>query len=276
MVSMWSDRLAEVWASPDRAGAGVVVGEDGVLTARHVVAEALENAGMRVLARVVRPGDSVADWAPMTVNWHDARWDLALLTRDKRSRGKGSWVPPRSSEPVVVTVGLGVERDCEAVGFPDSAVQLTGGGDPARNVRQSEQVVGTVSPAGQGKPPVDPRRRLPARWLPFDVETAAPEAQAGWDGMSGAGVILPDGRLIGIVVTSESKHEERRLYLVPLAAALSQLPAFAQRVAEVVGQQLVVQARTAPLYERVCEKASWGKMACLCRSARSRILGSSA
>ena len=78
--------------------------------------------------------------------------------------------------------------------------------------------------------------------------------------MSGSEVVLPDpdGRLIGIVVTAEAEHEERRLYLVPLADALSQAPTFARRLADVAGEAPVVQARAAPDYERVCEKHSLG------------------
>src|SRR3954452_7522370 len=60
---LWDDRLVEVWASPRSAGSGVLVGSDGVLTARHVIAGAL--AGGRVLARVVRPHGQVGAWVPM-------------------------------------------------------------------------------------------------------------------------------------------------------------------------------------------------------------------
>ena len=228
--SLWTDRLAEVWAAPDHAGAGVVVGREGVLTARHVVADALGGDRRGVLARVVRPGGSVAAWAPMRVEWEDGSWDLALLTLDRDSAEAALWEAPSSGEPVVVELGVNVERHCEAVGFSESAVQRTDTGAPADVVRQSEHAAGTVSPAGQAKRPVNPRRQLPRRWFPLDVvETTRPETQAGWGGMSGAGVVLPDGRLIGIIVTaeseseseSESEDEHRRLYLMPLADALS-------------------------------------------------------
>jgi Trypsin-like peptidase domain len=257
--SLWLDRLAEVWAAPGHAGAGVVVGREGVLTARHVVANALGGDGRRILARVVRPGRSVATWAPMRVDWEDRAWDLALLTVDGESAEADSWEAPTSAEPVVVQLGVSVERHCEAIGFPESAVQKKDTGGPAEVVRQSEQAAGTVAPAGQGKRPVNPRRDLPRRWFPLDVvETTKPESQAGWGGMSGAGVVLPDARLIGIVVTAESKHEQRRLYLVPLAEALSHAPTFAQRLAEIVGEALAVQARAAPLYNSVCQAPSLG------------------
>ena len=48
---VWDDRLAEVWAEPSKAGAGVLVGAAAVLIVRHVVAGVLDHG--RVLARVV-------------------------------------------------------------------------------------------------------------------------------------------------------------------------------------------------------------------------------
>ncbi|MGO9961459.1 MAG: tetratricopeptide repeat protein, partial [Solirubrobacteraceae bacterium] len=110
-----------------------------------------------------------------------------------------------------------------------------------------------MAPAGQAKPPVNPERPLPRRWLPFDVETAAASTQADWRGMSGAGVVLDDGRLIGIVVTAESGHGQRRLYLVPLADALSAAPGLAQQLEDVAGRTQIVEIREAPLYRDTCE-----------------------
>ena len=75
-ITIWDDRLAEVWAEPGKAGAGVVIGMAAVLTARHVVAGALDRG--RILARVVKPGIRT-DWVPMTVLAEDADWDVALL-----------------------------------------------------------------------------------------------------------------------------------------------------------------------------------------------------
>ena len=84
MTTIWDDRLAEVWAAPGKAGAGVVVGAAAVLTARHVVAGALD--GGSILARVVRPGAVTADWVPMMVLAEDADWDVALLGVDHGER----------------------------------------------------------------------------------------------------------------------------------------------------------------------------------------------
>ncbi len=103
MAMIWDDRLAEVWAAPGRAGAGVVVGAAAVLTARHVVAGALD--GGRVLARVVRPGALTAGWVPMPVLAEDADWDVALLGVGDGKRGGGG-SGPRVAGTVVAVAGL--------------------------------------------------------------------------------------------------------------------------------------------------------------------------
>ena len=200
----------------------------------------------------------MAAWAPMTVEWEEEAWDLALLVVDREAPGAEAWEAPASSAPVVSRLGFGIERDCEAVGFPQSAVQLRPGENPADAVRQTEQAAGTVSPSGQGKNPVDPRRVLPRSWFPFDVDYSQARAQKRWGGMSGAGVVLPDGRVIGIVSTAESDPHFRRLYAVRLADAIAQIPAFARNLAEATGDLPVVQARAAPDYDRVRQKQCLG------------------
>ena len=189
MVSVWDDRLAEVWAAPGRAGAGVVVGAEAVLTARHLVKDAL-GAG-RVLARAVRPGVMVAPWTRMRVAWQNGEWDLAVLVVDHSRKESRGWQPPRSAV-AVVRLGTAAEPGCEAVGFPESAVQLSSAGAASEAVRQTEQVRGTVLPAGQGKPPVSLARQLPARWMPLDVDTTTPGTQAGWGVCPVPGWCCPD------------------------------------------------------------------------------------
>jgi S1-C subfamily serine protease len=159
MASLWVDRLAEVWASPGTAGTGVVMGADVILTARHVVAGALTTGEGRLLSRVVRPGRSVSPWAPVRAVWDDLEWDLALLRVDSASDDARLWEAPASSAGAVVAeLGLRAASGCEAVGFPASSVQHASAEDPGDVVRQTEHVVGTVLPAGQGKPPVNPER----------------------------------------------------------------------------------------------------------------------
>ena len=255
---IWDDRLAEVWADPGKAGAGVVVGVAAVLTARHVVAGALDRR--RILARVVRPGARTADWVPMTVLAEDADWDVALLgVSDSDVAGGDSlrrWLGPTSPSPVFVRLGTSAEHDCEAVGFPQAEVRDAPDGSLATTVRQSEHAVGTLAPASQAKAPVNAERPLPRRWIPFDVEGPAPDTEAGWGGMSGAAVVLADGRLAGIVVDAEAGHQQRRLYVVPLAAALTHSADLSAAMAAVVGAPPVAEARYAPIYRRVLYRQS--------------------
>ena len=252
MARIWDDRLAEVWAAPGKAGSGVVIDAETVLTARHVVAGALN--GGRILARVIRPGTPTAPWVPMLVLAQDAVWDVAVLGVDHGSKASGSpeWRPP-SSGLVFAALGTSAEPGCEAVGFPGSEVQRTSEGAPANVVRQSEQAVGTLAAAGQAKQPQNPDRPLPKRWMPLDVAGATPETQAGWGGMSGAGVVLPDGRVVGIVVAVEAGHQLQRLYMVPLAEVLAQSQSVAATLSAALGHKVVAQAREAKLYADVLE-----------------------
>jgi len=252
---LWDDRLAEVWAAPGKAGGGVVLGPDMVLTARHVVAGAL--SGGRVLARVVRPGVSTAAWHAMRVRWEREGWDLALLVVDhvgaEGEEARARWQYPSSPSPVIVRLGTAAERDCEAVGFPDAEVQKAAEARPGEARRQSEQAVGTLLSAGQGKAPAHPRR-----WIPLDVETTHPGTQAGWQGISGGGVVLADGRLAGVVVAAESGHQQARLYVVPLAEALADAAGLAGALAPVLGSGQVAEVRDAPLHREILEEACLG------------------
>src|SRR5262245_16879061 len=115
MGSLWGDRLAELWAAPGRAGAGVVLGTHAVLTAHHVVAGPPGDEPARLLARIVRLGSQHASpWVPMRLVWQDPQWDLALLVAERDEQ----WVTPFSPTPVIVRLGSAAEPDCEAVGFP--------------------------------------------------------------------------------------------------------------------------------------------------------------
>jgi TPR repeat protein len=257
MAWLWEDRLAEVWAVPGKAGCGVAVGGSGVLTAHHVIAGAVKPLGevdrpaaARVLARVVRPDSPTPGWVPMRVVADVAEWGLAVLEVDRSRLETTAWVTPASRSPVVVAVGGAAERDCEAVGFPDAEVQHLQRENLDAVVRQSEQIVGWLLPMGQAKP-VAPSVALPQRWMPLDASTATPVDLRGWRGMSGAGVVLPDGRLAGIVVAAEHGHQQRRLYVVPLATALARSATLAATLNDVVGVPVVAEARLAPAYRQV-------------------------
>jgi TPR repeat protein len=267
---LWDDRLAEVWAAPGSAGAGVVIGSETVVTTRHVVAGAA--GGGRILARVVRRGEPAAEWSRMVVLAEDPDWDVTLLGVDRADEVTGSglaaaaasgpvagtrtWESPLSPSPVVVRLGTATERHCEAVGYPGSEVQNPDD-DHAARVRQPEQVSGTLRPAGQSKKPVHPARQLPLQWLPLDVDGPVPKVQEGWGGMSGAGVVLADGRLAGLVTCAEAGHQRRRLYVVPLAEVLARSPEIAAALATAVGP-MVVEERNAPAYREYLQEECLG------------------
>jgi len=257
MGSIWDDRLAEVWAPPGKAGSGVVIGTCGVLTARHVIDAVATGAQTGpVLARVIRRGSPPPTWVPMRIAGEDAAWDLAVLHVDQEAPEAAGWVRPVSGSPVVVTVGGSSERDCESVGFPDEEVQRPAQSDPAGWVRQSEQLLGTLLPMGQARPPVLLSGTLPREWMPLDAQTAAPDVQSWWRGMSGAGVVLPDGRLAGVAVAAEDRHQQRRLYVVPLASALAQSARLAMALADAAGAPVVAETRFAPMYRRLLYPAT--------------------
>ena len=254
---IWNDRLAEVWAPPGKAGSGVVIGTCGVLTARHVIdAVATGAQAGPVLARVIRRGSQPSAWVPMRIAGEDAAWDLAVLRVDQEAPEAAGWVRPVSASPVAVTVGGSSEHGCESVGFPDEVVQRPDLADPAGWIRQSEQLLGTLLPMGQAKPAVSLSATLPREWMPLDAQTATPDDQSGWRGMSGAGVVLPDGRLAGIAVATEDRYQQRRLYVVPLASALAQSARLATALADAAGAPVVAETRFAPMYRRLLYHAT--------------------
>ena len=109
---------------------------------------------------------------------------IALLTVDDTAEGEENSVPPTASKPVIVRLGTGAERGCEAVGSLNPRFGHAVGGTVT--VRQTEQAVGVVLPAGQGKPPADRGvncRQHGCRW----TWAVRPGTQQGWGGMSGRG-----------------------------------------------------------------------------------------
>jgi hypothetical protein len=260
MASVWDDRLAEVWAPSGYVGSGVVIGDGSVLTAWHVVAAVIDGlASGPVLARVIRDG-AAGEWVPMRVVGHAADWDLAVLEVDWNRSEAMAWMRPTSTPPVMVAVGGASVDGCEAVGFPDEEVQRSVGTSPVGLVRQSEQLRGILLPMGQARLPIiGPHRESPKSWMPLDVSTSTPGSQRGWRGMSGAGVLLPDGRLCGIVVAAQAHHQQRRLFMVPLAMALADSAQLVAALTAATGRPPIAEALSAPLYRRVLYQESVGE-----------------
>ena len=242
---LWEDRLVEVWGAPGRADSGVAFGAAGVLTARHVVAE---GSPVRVQARIVRRADlasagaAAAPWVSMRVVAADPDWDLAVLEVDPDAHGAGRWQVPASAGPRLAAVSGAAEPACESVGFPDASVQGRASSRPNDRVRQSEQAAGMLLPMGQVKA-YRGAAPMPKQVMPLDVVTATPEQAAKWGGMSGAGVVLADGRLAGIVVGVEPDRQARRLLVVPLAPALTSARPLQEALKRVSGGPLVIEPR---------------------------------
>ena len=76
--------------------------------------------------------------------------------------------------------------------------------------------------------------------------------------MSGAGVVLADGRLAGLVVDAEAGHQQRRLYVVPFADVLAHSSGIAQALTAVLGGPVVIEVRDAPLYRDVLQDGCLG------------------
>lgn len=244
---LWEDRLVQVWAEPGRAGSGVAFGAAGVLTAYHVVAE---GSPARVKARTVRrtdpasAGRASAPWVSMRMVAAAPDWDLAVLEASSHEKGAVPWRSPASVGPRLAAVSGGASWACESVGFPDANVQGLTGIQPADRVRQSEHAVGVLLPFGQVKP-YSGASPMPIQVMPLDVVSATPERAAKWGGMSGAGVVLADGRLAGIVVGVEPGRQVRRLLVVPLALALTSSQPLRSALESVSGRPLVIEPRQA-------------------------------
>jgi tetratricopeptide (TPR) repeat protein len=220
-------RLVEVWAADrsgrGRSGSGWVVGQRGVLTARHVLEPSAE------VVQVRRADAEAAEaWADAALRWRHPVLDVALL---EVVPGEGQrWDPPRDPSPRLAGVGTRA-ISCEAVAFPDSQVQPS-------ELRGSEQVPGRLQPAGGA--------RDPNRLVPLDVDTSVPDDADLWKGFSGSAVHDEHGRLVGVVVRAHPERQRRRL-LVALFEEACLDPAFPE-AAQSVGLHPVVEDRLAPAW----------------------------
>jgi hypothetical protein len=182
-------RVAEVLVGlgrhgPGRRGSGYRISSSAVLTAAHVVQDA-------VTVRVRFNADRQDEWsADGTVAWSDAFTDVAVVTVNREEEA--------ALEPVLF--GRVSERDailaCSAMGFPrfklrdDSARPLDDGA--LSQYRDSHHAVGTIAALsnrreGTLEVTVSPPERDP------DYPGVSP-----WEGMSGAAV-WSDGKIIGLI-----------------------------------------------------------------------------
>ena len=238
---LFADRLAEIWAEPGKAGTGVAVGARGILTARHTVEGALNSAdGIQV--RIVPTGaveTSKPVWVYADCVWSEPDWDAALL----QARDHPGWVRPQTRTPVLVALDSRPEPDCHCVGFAELDVQRSEQGKP---LRQTSDVVGRLLPAAQARTPVMPNRTLPPRWLLLDIDTAPPLRQDQWAGMSGAPVVLADGRLAAIVL--EVSAQTRQLFVIAISDVVAHADGFHGQLDRLAGVGTVVEVRDAPRY----------------------------
>jgi hypothetical protein len=195
-------RLVEVWAADaggtGRCGSGWVIGDRGIVTARHVVEPALDQADGTCQVRLAT-ATATDDWIDATVLRSHASLDLTLL--------KVLDPFPAAVQAVPLLVArLGDQvLDAEAVGFPDATTRPDG-------MRSPEQPSGRLMPAGGAR---DDEGRVP-----FDVSTTVPTTAELWEGMSGAAVRDGRGRVVAVVVSVHPERERRRLYVIPVEEML--------------------------------------------------------
>ncbi|KJF19034.1 trypsin-like peptidase domain-containing protein [Acidithrix ferrooxidans] len=268
MTSPWNDRLAQVWAGSHKprakvladepqsqAGTGVIIGDDGVLTARHVIAGALN--GGTILARMVKQGATTSSWATMKVISHDLDWDLALLQVDD-PKSDNQWQKPNSPSPQVVMLDGDAEHNCEVLGFPETAIQPSESGLPSEDIYQSEQALGTLLLTNQAKPAQTNKKTLPKRTFLLDVDRSHPKTSKGWQEMSGSGVVLSAGRLVGVVASVDQERDTHRLFVTPLADAISDSPGLAEGFTKLLGHPIPVEIEAAPLIEELLQGVCLG------------------
>jgi len=89
--------------------------------------------------------------------------------------------------------------------------------------------------------------------------------------MSGAGVILPSARLVGIVVAAESEYQQRRLFVVPLAEVLDGSSPVADAVRSVSGGEVVIEAPQASRNRAILQDGCLGADGLPLHVARARL-----
>jgi S1-C subfamily serine protease len=238
------ERLVEVWAATadgrGKCGSGWIVGQDGVLSCRHVLdryladADEVEGGAGRPTVQIRRAGASSAGaWVDCVIVWQHPARDLALLRIAPRS--DQSWDSPLGRSSRLAGTG---ERpfECVAMGFPDAEAKPAG-------LRDSEQVTGRLLPAGAA--------RDPGGLVPLDVDSSVPDDAALWEGFSGSAVVDRRARLVGVVVKVHPDRQRRRLLVVPIEDTATDL-GFAVAAAA-VGLDPIVEDVLAPEWRQSVE-----------------------
>ncbi|MEL5956619.1 NACHT domain-containing protein [Streptomyces sp. CLV115] len=175
--------LTSTETGTQRRGSGYRVAADAVLTAAHVVQDAL-SVRLRFFTEDGRttelPGERV---------WIDASADIALIRLERGpDSGPAGHVPPVRFACITDVV------ECEALGFPRFTMRrspASAASDPPTVYRDSHHARGTTTPlAGVRRGTLELALRAPE----YDVD----RERSPWEGMSGAAV-WSGGYLIGVV-----------------------------------------------------------------------------
>ena len=206
-----------------RKGAGYLLGDGLVLTARHVITDATGDCEVRAL------DDS--DWVTATVLWPGGVEDDGALLH------VGGPVGDVERTRLGRLAGGG-RVACDATGFPSVQLQRR---DDGVTVRRSEHVEGEVDRRSGRAPGV------PDRLLTVHVTGSAPKQRAEggspWEGMSGAGVVCGD-LLVGVVIVDPAGFSPDRLVAVPLAELMAGA-GFAEALASARDEHVVLEVAEA-------------------------------
>ncbi|MEU6245991.1 tetratricopeptide repeat protein [Glycomyces sp. NPDC047010] len=178
-------------------GTGFLLGEGKVLTARHVIKNLTDddtrNSEWWTLndhpiadLRVAPAGAAGRGWPVTAASQfrHDEKLDATVLSVPAASGIFGHCVG---------ATYLGVEplHGCRLVGFPIAATD-----NESIGVEQIRVTLNPISGESSGL-------------IAFDIESAQPAVQEGWKGISGAGIIDRQGRLLGLANSIHRRFQGR-------------------------------------------------------------------
>ncbi|MEU2874605.1 HEAT repeat domain-containing protein [Streptomyces olivoreticuli] len=210
-----AQRVIEIYDPHGGAvGSGYLLAPRLVLTARHVVADALPGEGP-----VSPPGRSVTNQAVWDLARHRPRCRVRALERTGRSTFSDAvvvWWAMHADAALLVTVDHSVPADyatnipmwadlpsadpveVTAVGFPDADVNA--------KVRESRQIKGVVTPLSGVK------RDQWVIQVDGTIGDGARDSGSAWAGMSGAALFAED-QLVGIVAVDAAPQDLQRMQL---------------------------------------------------------------